>query len=146
MKHNCILILSGLLVASLGIAEDKAEVTVKSMPPSVIKTIPQAGDTKVDPSLKEIHVTFSKDMLTNKMWSWCSQSPETFPEIDKPKIRYLEDKRTCVLPVKLTPGKTYVIWINSQQHNAFRDTENNPAIPYLLVFETSRLNTTRTGQ
>jgi hypothetical protein len=65
------------------------------------------------------------------------QSPETFPEItDQKGIKYLKDKRTCVLPVKLKPGKTYAIWINSQNNNAFRDTKGKPAIPYLLVFKT----------
>ena len=34
------------------------------------------------------------------------------------------------------PGKTYVLWINTQKHNAFRDTRGNPAVPYLLVFQT----------
>jgi hypothetical protein len=51
---------------------------------------------------------------------------------------YMEDKRTCVMPVKLEPGKTYVIWINSQKFNYFKDTQNNSAIPYLLVFETKK--------
>jgi len=120
------------------IAAHGAEVTVETMPPSVVKTVPQAGDTKVDPSLKEVRVTFSKDMLIREMWSWCSQSPETFPEIDKTKIRYLEDKRTCVLPVKLESGKTYIIWINTQKFNYFKDTKKNSAVPYLLVFQTRK--------
>ena len=129
-----------LLVAVAG-AQDTAEITVKTMPPSVVKTVPQAGDTEVDPSLKEITVTFSKDMMTKEMWSWCSQSPETFPEIDKTKIRYLENKRTCVLPVKLKAGRTYIIWINTRKFNYFKDTENNSAVPYLLVFQTARTGT-----
>ena len=130
------LLLTILVVAVVG-AQDRTEITVKTMPPSVVKTVPQAGDTKVDPSLKEITVTFSKEMMTKAMWSWCSQSPETFPEIDKSKIRYLKDKRTCVLPVKLKPGKTYIIWINTQEFNHFKDVENNSAVPYLLVFQTA---------
>ena len=138
MKQTATLVLAAILVASVGMAGDKPEISVKSMPPSVIKTVPQAGDTRVDPHLKEVSVTFSKDMMTKEMWSWCSRSGETFPEIDKTKIRYLKDKRTCVLPVKLKPGKTYVIWINSQKYNAFRDRENNPAVPYLLVFQTGK--------
>ena len=36
----------------------------------------------------------------------------------------------------LAPGKTYAIWFNSKKFYAFRDTDNNPAIPYLLVFHT----------
>ena len=131
------LVLMAVLVAGVAGAQDQATITVKTMPPSVVKTVPKAGDTEVDPSLKEITVTFSKEMMTKEMWSWCYQSPETFPEIDKTKIRYLEDKRTCVLPVKLKARKTYVIWINTQKFNHFRDTENNPAVPYLLVFQTA---------
>ena len=111
-------------------------INVETMPPSVIKTFPQAGDTGVDPSLTEIRATFSKDMQTNKMWSWCAHSPGTFPEIDQTKIRFLADKRTCVLPVKLKAGKTYVIWINTQKYNYFKDKNGNSAIPYLLVFQT----------
>ena len=112
-------------------------VSVKTMPPVVIKTVPQSGDTWVDPSVKEIRVTFSKEMMTDNQWSWVKISNETFPEIVG-KIHYLKDKKTCVLPVKLEPGKTYVIWINSGEHNYFKDTDGNSAIPYLLVFETKR--------
>jgi hypothetical protein len=130
-------VLMAVLVVGVAGSEGKAEITVKTMPPSVVKTVPQAGDTEVDPSRTEITVTFSKDMMTKEMWSWCSLSPETFPEIDKTKIRYLKDKRTCVLPVKLQPGKTYVIWINSQKFNHFKDTEKNSSVPYLLVFQTA---------
>jgi RNA polymerase sigma-70 factor (ECF subfamily) len=40
------------------------------------------------------------------------------------------------LPVKLEPGKTYVIWLNSQKFGNFKDTDGKSAVPYLLVFET----------
>jgi len=109
-------------------------VSVKSMPPSVVKTVPAAGDTAVDPDLKEIRVTFSKDMMTNKMWAICQISNETFPQ-SAGDIHYL-DKRTCVMPVKLERGKTYVLWFNRGQFNSFRDTANNSSVPYQLVFET----------
>ena len=111
---------------------------IDNLPPSVVKTFPQSGTRNVDPSLKEVRVVFSKDMMTEQMWSWCYQTPETFPEIDKNRIHYLKDKRTCVLPVKLKPGKTYVIWINTEKFKNFRDIQNNPAVPYLLVFETRK--------
>jgi Protein of unknown function (DUF4019)/Bacterial Ig-like domain len=134
---KCIGMFMLIVILAVGVvgAENKTKITVKIMPPSVVKTVPRAGDTKVDPALKEITVTFSKDMMTKNMWAWCSQSPETFPKTGK-NIRYLKDKRTCVLPVKLEPGKTYVIGINSRISNSFRDTGNNPAVPYLLVFQT----------
>lgn len=135
MKSIGMFMLMAILTLGVVEAQNKTKITVKIMPPSVVKTVPRAGDTKVDPALKEITVTFSKDMMTKNMWAWCSQSPETFPKAGK-NIRYLKNKRTCVLPVTLEPGKTYVIWINSRKLNSFRDTANNPAIPYLLVFQT----------
>jgi RNA polymerase sigma-70 factor (ECF subfamily) len=125
-----------LAVTTLAAAEDKP-ITMEAMPPSVVKTVPQAGDTKVDPALKEISVTFSKDMFTDRMWSICQISKDSFPE-GAGKVHYLADKRTCVFPVKLQPGKTYVLWFNRAQFNAFRDTNNTPAVPYMLVFQTKK--------
>ena len=107
--------------------------SVKSMPPVVVKTVPVSGATAVDAKLKEIKVTFSKDMQTKKMWSFVQFSKDTFPKVGEPKYK---DKRTIVLPVTLQAKKTYAIWINSGKHNSFRDTSGNPAVPYLLVFET----------
>lgn len=126
--------LAFVLLASAGYAQ---EITVESMPPSVVKTVPQSGDTKVPATVNEIKVTFSKEMMTEQMWSWCKVSPQAFPKITNPAgIRYLEDNRTCILPVQLEAGKTYAIWINTRQHEGFRDTQGNPAVPYLLVFKT----------
>jgi len=119
--------------ASAWRAED---VTVATALPVVVKTVPQAGASDVDPDLKAIEVTFSKDM-TDDSWSWSQLSDETFPKVDgKPK--YEKDKRTCVLPVKLEPGKTYAIWLNSEKFDGFKDADGRSAVPYLLVFETEK--------
>lgn len=118
------------------------KITVENMPPAVIMTIPAAGSTTVNPSLKAITVTFSKEMMTEKMWSFCQVNKTNFPLIDQNKIHYLKDKRTCILPIKLQSGKNYAIWINTHNLKNFRDTTNNPAIPYLLVFRTANAKTT----
>jgi len=127
--------LAATLLAAVAVAQTAKPPSVKTMAPSVVKTVPQAGATDVDPALKEITVTFSKDMITDRMWSVCQVSKETYPETAG-QIHYLPDKRTCVIPVKLQPGKTYVLWFNRGQFNSFRDTGNNPAVPYMLVFQT----------
>ncbi len=123
------------LIVTVALAQTAKEISLKTMPPSVIKTIPQAGDATVDPALNEITVTFSKEMKTNRMWAVCQISKETFPATAG-QIHYLSDQRTCVVPVKLEPRKTYVLWFNRGQYNSFRDTDNNPSVPYLLVFKT----------
>ena len=135
MKHP---ILLPFLAASLTVAaqaQEAAKHSVETMPPAVVSTIPQCGDTAVDAGLKEIRVTFSKDMMTKEMWSICQVSDDSFPA-SAGDIHYLGDKRTCVFPVKLEPGKTYVLWFNTGKFASFRDTANNSAIPYLLVFKT----------
>ena len=137
MRSIMIIALATAAATTAALAEDNAGMTVKSMPPAVIATIPQSGDMAVDPKLKEIRVAFSKDMLTNRMWAVCQVSKETFPKT-KGNIHYLPDMRTCVIPVKLEPGKTYVLWFNKGQFNSFRDLDGNPAVPYLLVFQTKK--------
>jgi hypothetical protein len=109
--------------------------SVEGFPPVVIRTAPVSGDRAVDPAIREIRVTFSKEMMTHEMWSFVHAAPAPFPKIAG-DIRYLPDNRTCVLPVSLEPGKTYGIWINSQEHTSFRDAYQHPAVPYLLVFKT----------
>ncbi len=112
------------------------DVALDSVPPVVVKTVPEAGTGDVDPKLTVIKITFSKEMQDGS-WSWSTLSKESFPEINgKPK--YLEDKRTCVLPVKLEPGQTYAIWANSQKFTNFKDAGGRPAVPYLLVFKTAK--------
>jgi RNA polymerase sigma-70 factor (ECF subfamily) len=109
---------------------------VKTAPPVVVATEPRAGADDVDPGLTEIKVTFSKDMQ-NGNWAFAQLSKETFPQT-KGKPKYLDDKRTCVLPVKLEPGKTYVIALNRPPYDSFTDGEGRKALQYLLVFETKK--------
>ena len=135
MKHMAI-VLVALVSGLLSAAAWADEVTLEAVPPVVVKTVPEAGTAEVDPKLTEIKVTFSKDMQDDS-WSWTMLSKESFPKLDgKPK--YLADKRTCVLPVKLEPGKTYAIWVNSEKFGNFKDTEGRAAVPYLLVFKTKK--------
>jgi hypothetical protein len=135
MKRSAVVFVAlvSWLAGTAALADD---VTLESVPPAVVKTVPEAGADGVDPKLTEIKATFSKDMQDGS-WSWATASKESFPKLDgKPK--YLSDKRTCVLPVKLEPGKTYAIWLNSVKFDSFKDTEGRSAVPYLLVFRTKK--------
>ncbi len=108
----------------------------KSSAPQVTGTVPKTEALDVDPGLTEISVTFDKDMMTKDQWSWVMESKDTFPTVTGSAS--FKDSRTCVLPVKLEPGKTYRIWINAKKQTGFRDVNNIPAVPYLLVFQTKR--------
>jgi len=107
-------------------------------PPVVVSTSPADGDNAVDPDITKLRVTFNKDMLTDRMWSWCTESPDTAPKFVSSGTRFI-DKRTCVVPVELEPNKTYVIWINTQKHDSFRDTNHQPAKPYRLELRTGNV-------
>jgi hypothetical protein len=107
---------------------------VDSVAPVVVKTFPEAGSKDVAPGMVEIKVKFSKEMMDGS-WSWASAWQDSTPEgNDKPK--YDADHKTCVLKVKLEPGKTYGYWINSQKFGNFKDRDGRRAVPYLLVFKT----------
>ena len=108
---------------------------VETAPPVVVATVPPAGATDVDPAkVTELKVTFSKDMEPGN-FSWVQYGKDTFPKTTG-KPHFLDDKRTCVLPVKLEPGHPYVIWLNKAPYDSFMDTDGHKAVPYLLVFET----------
>jgi hypothetical protein len=129
--------LAASLITAVAFAQTARQVSVRNMPASVVKTVPPAGATDVDPGLKELSFTFSKAMMDGS-WSACQISDETFPKPGEGKMHYLPDKRTCVMPVTLEPGKTYVIWLNRGQFQNFKDTQRNSSVPYLLVFETKK--------
>lgn len=133
MSRVMAVLVCSVLVAT-GIAWGQ-EASVKSLPPSVVKTVPESGDIKVDAATTtQIKVTFSKEM-TDKSWSWSQISADSFPQmVGKPK--YLDDRKTCVIDVKLEPKKTYAIWVNSEKFTGFKDTDGKSAVPYLLVFQT----------
>jgi RNA polymerase sigma-70 factor (ECF subfamily) len=137
MKPLLFAIIATLGIATLHAAEPQQH-SVATLPASVVKTEPQAGMTDVDPSITEIKVTYSKKMA-DRTWSWGQISDETFPKTAG-KPHYLQDGKTCVLPVKLEPGHTYVLELNSfkGKFNNFKDENRQPATRYLLVFETRK--------
>lgn len=128
-------ILGAATIAALGASAARGDdLAIASAPPVVVKTVPEAGTNGVDPKLKEIKVTFSKEM-TDGSWSWANFSPGNAPKVVG-KPHYADDKRTCVLPVSLEPGRCYAIWVNTPRFQNFKDSEGRPAVPYLLYFET----------
>jgi hypothetical protein len=112
------------------------ENALAAQPPVVVETFPVSGVRDVPPGEVEIRVRFSKPM-TDGSWSWSTAWESSAPEFIGPP-HYEADGRTCVVKVKLAPGQTYAFWLNSEKFLNFRDAENRPAIPYLLIFQTKQ--------
>ena len=134
MKRNLFLIIASLTLCAIMIGRAQTSPNIVSMAPVVVKTVPEAGTKDVAPGVVEIKVTFSKEMADGS-WSWSDAWKGSSPEsVGKP--HYSADGKTCVLKVKLEPGKTYGYWLNSQNFKNFKDRHGLSAVPYLLVFRT----------
>jgi hypothetical protein len=103
-------------------------------PPRVVETSPLNGAQDVDPSLKEISVTFSEPMM-DQNWSWAYDAEEKFPQMTGQPY-YTEKMTKNILPVKLESNKEYVIWINSVKFKNFKDKVGNPAQQFKFTFKT----------
>ena len=126
--------LNGVFFSTTVLIASAGEPSLTSTPPVVVRTEPRAGQTDVLPDTKEIRITFSRPMRDGS-WSWVKLSDMSFPKTTG-NPRFLDDNRTCVLPVSLEPGKTYAVWLNQPPYGNFRDQDGHKAVPYLLVFET----------
>lgn len=62
MKTKLFAVVTSVVLLTALVAYTQLETpTVANMPPVVVSTVPQSGDTNIDPGLTEIRVTFSKD-------------------------------------------------------------------------------------
>ena len=132
VKKNPSAIAVIILLSALSLSVYSAEKGTIS--PRVIDTNPKNGSRDVDPTLKEISVTFSEPMM-DKSWSWSYEDKKQFPQMTGQPF-YSENFTKCVLPVKLETNKEYVIWINTSKLQNFRNKTGVPSPPYKFTFTT----------
>jgi hypothetical protein len=103
--------------------------------PQVLRTSPQDGAEDVDASLGKIEIAFDRPMQTG---TWAVLSPEgadaAFPRIASQGF----DKagKVFTMIVKLEPGRTYEIRLNSSYATGFRSAPGIPLAPRTLRFKT----------
>lgn len=124
------LLLLAIILLSFGTGCEKKD----SEPPRVIQTAPLNGSQDVDPSLRELSVTFNEEMMDGN-WSWVYEDKALFPRIVG-QAYYTDHGTVNRLPVKLEPNKEYVIWINSSKFRNYKDKSGNSAIPFRFTFKT----------
>ena len=83
-------------------------------------------------------MTFDRPMATEKAWSWMIlRDLGAYPgdrTLGEP--RWENDNKTCVLPVKLSPGTLYAVGVNSPRNWGFKGADGKAAVPYGWVFKT----------
>lgn len=130
MNKMLLFVLAALSAALFVVAPAAAQ----SGPPQVVGTNPAEGVKDLDSHTTVISVTFDRPM-TDGSWSWVMEDGAAFPTVTGDPF-FSEDMRTCFLPVSLESMTSYVVWINSDEHQNFRDQNGVPAAPYRLVFAT----------
>ncbi len=106
--------------------------------PNVVRFEPPLEAKDVDhESVTEIRVTFDRDMDTGG-YSWCGGGDDFPGAADKTPCWI--GKRTCVLPAKLEPGKTYRLSINAPSFKNFRSEGGVPVepVPYSFTTQTGK--------
>ena len=101
--------------------------------PHVVAFDPPLGATNVDPARTVLAVTFDR-VMDREGWAWVIEDKATAPDIGESS--WDATVRTNSAPVKLVPGKTYVVWINSPQYSYFKDPQGRTATPVRWSFTT----------
>ena len=111
------------------------EIVAKTKKPEIVGMNPENHSKDVSPNTKSISVTFNMPMGSGMSWTG---GGEAFPEIPKgTKPTWSKDKRSCTLPVKLQPGHSYRIGINSPSHKNFQSEFGIPVGPTMYEFTVS---------
>jgi Bacterial Ig-like domain len=128
-----------LLLSACG-GEGEAESEFATDAPVVVETAPRDGAEDVDASLAAITATFSEAMDLAG-WSWVTEIGRSAPSITG--LPFYLDETTTVLPVRLEPATTYVIWVNSPDDEAlrnFKDSDGVSARAHRIGFTTRPSN------
>lgn len=117
-----------LLVPFFGAAN-----AVSADAPQVVELIPTNGATDVDPGIKQVQVTFDRDMST-RGWSLCGGGP-SFPEVQgQPRWK---NKRTLIVKVRLKPDHDYSLMLNCPAAHNFQSAAGTALVPVPWSFATA---------
>ena len=111
-----------------------AEWMAQAQKPVVVAMHPANGATGVDPATAELRVEFSVPMGGGYSWTGGGDAYPAAPEEQRP--RWTEDRRTCVLPVRLEPNREYRLGLNSPSHRNFQSAAGVPLDPLVYTFRT----------
>ncbi len=111
-----------------------AAASLPGEPPRPISLDPPQGARDVDPWRATLAVTFDRSM-DPEGWAWVTESPDTAPTIAESS--WDAALRVNTAQVRLEPGRTYVVWINSDSYPYFRDPQGRTVSPLRWIFTTA---------
>jgi hypothetical protein len=103
--------------------------------PRVAQFIPENGAKDVDPALSELRLKFDRPMKPGEA-ALLGRKGE-LPAMPS-KGRFKDDAMTFIQPVKLEPGRTYRITINSVWQPGFASAAGLPLDPIQFTFTTAK--------
>ena len=103
--------------------------------PSIVRMSPPNSATDVDPSMTVLEIKFNMPMGGGFSWTTRGQK-DKFPE-GTGKPSWSSDKKTCMMPVKLYPNRSYVIGVNSRSAQNFRSASGVPVPMVTWTFTTA---------
>ena len=117
------------------VAPVRAHAPTAMAAPRVVALEPADGARDVDPAaVAELRVTFDRPMAEG--WSWVMEPGRAFPPIAG-RAYQTADGVAAALPVRLEPGMSYVVWLNSEQYDGFHDASGTPLPPVRWEFATA---------
>jgi hypothetical protein len=116
-------------------AEVQARLAAATARARVVAVDPAQGAQGLAPGPITLSVTFDRPMDTNG-WAWVVEDETTSPEIGE-AVRWSADGRTCSVEAFLGPDRQFVVWINSERFDYFKDPAGTPAEPFRWSFGTT---------
>lgn len=100
--------------------------------PRIVESNIRNGDKDVSTDIDVLTITFDRKMRDK---SWAILDHPQMPEIIG-KISYDATCTKLSIPLKLAPGKTYILQLNSKQVIGFKDANGNQLVPTTIRFST----------
>jgi len=104
--------------------------------PAIVESSPKFWQTNVAPTLKQVSITFDREMRYG-FSSWLGVS--SILPTSELQSTYAPDARTFNLNVSVEPAKVYVFALNEKQVSGvgFQTKRGVPLAPHFLVFQTA---------
>lgn len=113
--------------------------------PKIVNMFPKNNSKGVDPNIPQVVLLF--DIPMGGGFSFAQRSDQTAIDGEEgvPPF-WTADKKACVMPVKLKPGKTYEIMVNIPPFTSFRSVDGVEAEGVFYTFSTARMPISEEGR